>query len=218
VFFYVNILFSSCHQSSALILGANAEHHFNSNNRSSTHLNTKLWRVDPTGQFWDCEAAAIGRGAELAELWLLRHVFHSTNNSTGNDTRDDNTNIGELEERSTPDGDVEFLHDSTAVSKDNLKKYIEKLSATDALIFLKKCITETLSTSIPTTLQKPHRPMRTWGIMQGVVLSVSGAEEGRNTICPTVARFGKSYPYPRLGRRITFTIVPEYKLQLLSGS
>jgi 20S proteasome alpha/beta subunit len=35
-----------------------------------------LWRVDPTGQFWNCKAACIGRGAGLAETYLIDHLNH----------------------------------------------------------------------------------------------------------------------------------------------
>ena len=33
-----------------------------------------LWRVDPTGQFWKCDAAVIGRGAGAAEAHLMNLI------------------------------------------------------------------------------------------------------------------------------------------------
>jgi 20S proteasome alpha/beta subunit len=30
-----------------------------------------LWRIDPTGQFWKCDATVIGRGASAAEAHLM---------------------------------------------------------------------------------------------------------------------------------------------------
>lgn len=36
--------------------------------------NDNLWRVDPTGQFWKCRAACVGKGAQLAENYLVEHM------------------------------------------------------------------------------------------------------------------------------------------------
>jgi len=37
-------------------------------------LGHNIWRIDPTGQFWKCNAAAVGRGAGNAEATFLRQV------------------------------------------------------------------------------------------------------------------------------------------------
>jgi 20S proteasome alpha/beta subunit len=42
------------------------------------HNTCSLWRVDPTGQFWKCNAAAIGRGAHAAEAHLQELVSART--------------------------------------------------------------------------------------------------------------------------------------------
>lgn len=49
-------------QSYALLVGRDEQ-------RSSSSF--AMWRVDPTGQFWKCDAAAIGRRAGVAEAHLL---------------------------------------------------------------------------------------------------------------------------------------------------
>lgn len=36
-----------------------------------------LWRIDPTGQFWKCDASAIGKGSRQAEAYLLEMVADS---------------------------------------------------------------------------------------------------------------------------------------------
>lgn len=53
---------ASCLQSYALLVGRDEEN------------TCSLWRVDPTGQFWKCNAAAIGRGAHAAEAHLQELV------------------------------------------------------------------------------------------------------------------------------------------------
>lgn len=219
-FFKKNLL--SCYQSSAIIIGSTADHHWSSNNLSTTPFATKLWRVDPTGQFWDCEAAAIGRGAELAELWLMRHLFNITSDSRGNINKENGTtNIVDLPEKMGNDtsvsDDVILQDDSSAISNDHVKIYIDNLTATEALILLKKCITETLSTSSPAKLQKSHKSIRTWGELQGVVVhSTVVTEHGRSTSYPMKTLYGKSSSKRRRGQKITLTIFPENKLQLLS--
>lgn len=44
-----------------------------------------LWRIDPSGQFWKCNASCIGRGAAAAEEHLLKLI------STDNDNHIDLT-------------------------------------------------------------------------------------------------------------------------------
>ena len=61
--------------STALILGTDGSHCQGTATRQRTGHSCRIWRVDPTGQFWDCDAAAAGRGAGSAEAALLRMVF-----------------------------------------------------------------------------------------------------------------------------------------------
>lgn len=201
-----------------MIIGSIADNHWESkiHNHSTTPCTTKLWRVDPTGQFWDCEAAAIGRGAELAESWLMRHLLNSTSASLGNIIQENNTDIVHQPEKMSNDTPIKveevFQDDKSAISHDRVKIYIDNLTATEALILLRKCIIETLSTSIPASLQNPHKSMRTWGKLQGVLVhSTVIAEHEGHTKYPMKALYKR-----RKGRKITVTTLPENKLQLLS--
>ena len=47
--------------------------------------NRDLWRIDPTGQFWNCYAVAIGRSAETAEELLVQHIQSLKGNETWSD-------------------------------------------------------------------------------------------------------------------------------------
>lgn len=70
----IHSLIHSFLQSSAVVLG-----------------NRKLWRVDPTGQFWDCQATVLGQDADRAEEAFCRRLFEECERK-----KIDNNNICEL--------------------------------------------------------------------------------------------------------------------------
>lgn len=37
----------------------------------------QLWRIDPTGQFWNCHAAAMGRAADKAQEELYQQLLEA---------------------------------------------------------------------------------------------------------------------------------------------
>mmetsp|Transcript_15382 Transcript_15382/g.23835 ORF Transcript_15382/g.23835 Transcript_15382/m.23835 type:complete len:149 (+) Transcript_15382:96-542(+) len=55
--------------------------------QSARRLN--LWRVDPTGQFWSCDAAAVGKGSGDVEKSLMQKIvawkLSSLKGNEGND-------------------------------------------------------------------------------------------------------------------------------------
>jgi len=59
--------------SAAIIIGSN-EMYLHSSSKEPPVMNHNLWRIDPTGQFWKCSAAAVGKGAGNAEATFLRQV------------------------------------------------------------------------------------------------------------------------------------------------
>lgn len=50
----------------------------------SSNFPFSIWRVDTTGQFWECDAAAVGRAAGAAEAHLLRLISEKQNKKEGN--------------------------------------------------------------------------------------------------------------------------------------
>ncbi len=42
---------------------------------SSPASDYNIWRIDPTGQFWTCALATVGRGAGYVEHAMLEHVY-----------------------------------------------------------------------------------------------------------------------------------------------
>ena len=45
--------------------------------------NRELWRIDPTGQFYDCYAVVIGNGSEQAEIELYKQLRQRMGDGTG---------------------------------------------------------------------------------------------------------------------------------------
>ena len=42
----------------------------------------QLWRIDPTGQFWNCHAAAMGRAADKAQEELYQQLLEACGGSS----------------------------------------------------------------------------------------------------------------------------------------
>ena len=96
-----------------------------------------LWRVDPTGQFYQLQAAVVGRKAHVAEAELIRRL---------------SANIHDVENE---DEEVQVAQDPEL-----LQNCIMEMSQKDALKLAAECIRNTLSSkqkatpsSIPVTLK-----------------------------------------------------------------
>jgi len=87
----------------------------------------RIWRVDPSGQFWSCDAAAVGRGAGVAESFLLKEVAR--------------LKCGRNEENDDEEG--ELGTDSVVVaslSNQDVKRYLDSLSVKDGIEIARKCV------------------------------------------------------------------------------
>ena len=80
-----------------------------------------LWRVDPTGQFYQCQAAIVGRRAHVAEADLVRELAKRINGG-------DESELEKIE------------HDSN-----KLQRCLSGLSSEDALKLATDCIRNTLT-------------------------------------------------------------------------
>jgi 20S proteasome alpha/beta subunit len=67
--------------------------------------NGQIWRVDPTGQFWNCHAVAMGRSADRAQEELyqlaLKRQRVEADIDADNDNNDNNNNVAMLFEELT---------------------------------------------------------------------------------------------------------------------
>ena len=48
----------------------------------------KIWRIDPTGQFWDCQATVVGEDADRSEEELYRRLLEECERKQFNDVRE----------------------------------------------------------------------------------------------------------------------------------
>lgn len=50
--------------------------------------NRKIWRIDPTGQFWDCDATVIGEDSDRTEEDLYRRLLEECQKNQLDDVRE----------------------------------------------------------------------------------------------------------------------------------
>eukprot|EP00977_Amphora_coffeiformis_P001097 scaffold227_cov165-Amphora_coffeaeformis.AAC.10 len=85
-----------------------------------------VWRVDPTGQLYQCQAAVVGRRAHVAEAYLVQQLskrIHGGGNEKSDESKDDKT-----------------VDDAT-----QLQACLAGLSSEDALQLATDCIRNTLT-------------------------------------------------------------------------
>jgi len=86
-----------------------------------------IWRCDATGQFYNCHASAVGRGAGSAEAMLMSQVLEKGKGGSADKT--------ELEDL------------ISAISPRDVKEYLSTLSFDDAVLLACKCIVKALNLS-----------------------------------------------------------------------
>ena len=85
----------------------------------------EVWRVDPTGQFWKCQATIVGRGSVLAEAKLM----------------------AQLHEQSTADNTSTSTNDSTKgeATRVDIKDQLRALGRDEAVVLCKSAIVDTFA-------------------------------------------------------------------------
>ena len=88
----------------------------------------EVWRVDPTGQFWKCQATIVGRGSVLAEAKLM----------------------AQLHEQSTADNPTATSHSSndeasSALPGVDIKDQLRALGRDEAVVLCKSAIVDTFA-------------------------------------------------------------------------
>lgn len=91
----------------------------------------ELWRVEPTGQFFACQAAIVGRKAHVAEADLLMKLSNKIHGNQHNDKTD------QQQETETE----ELIKDPQL-----LQQYLASLSREDTLKMAVECIRNTFAT------------------------------------------------------------------------
>ena len=85
----------------------------------------EVWRVDPTGQFWKCQATVVGRGSVLAEAKMM----------------------AQLHEQSTADNTSTSTNDSTKgeATRVDIKDQLRALGRDEAVVLCKSAIVDTFA-------------------------------------------------------------------------
>ena len=95
----------------------------------------KIWRVDPSGQFWSCDAATVGRGAAVAEAYLMKEIARRMTSSTDMEGGRGGDDFDEEE----IDNDV--LEETMAsLSNNDAKKFLRTLSMDEAIALARDCV------------------------------------------------------------------------------
>ena len=93
-----------------------------------------IWRIDPTGQFWSCDAAAVGKGAGVAESFLLKEIARRMKSPA-------NVEDTEVDEEEEEDFDDDGIDDGMAsLTNQDVKKFLLSLSVDEAIALAQKCV------------------------------------------------------------------------------
>ena len=89
-----------------------------------------IWRVDPTGQFWKCEASAAGYGTMEVEAELLSRA-RAWKKSTMNE--DKSSTVSKATSTRTVNGkevdeDEEMMNDDVIISNEDMRMYLTSLT------------------------------------------------------------------------------------------
>mmetsp|Transcript_23780 Transcript_23780/g.28057 ORF Transcript_23780/g.28057 Transcript_23780/m.28057 type:complete len:453 (+) Transcript_23780:41-1399(+) len=120
--------------SAAMIIGGNEMP-----KAAQSALGHNIWRIDPTGQFWKCNAAAVGRGAGNAEATFLRQVEKWK--------RGKKLGLEQADHESTEDqtGDLDSLVNN--LTNNDVKGYFQTLSFDEAMVLACRCCASALKMS-----------------------------------------------------------------------
>lgn len=117
--------------SSLLAMGVQQQSHpFDDEERNNGDI-LCIWRVDPTGQFWKCDASAVGRGTVEVEAELLSHVRRWKNKNEAIPL----TNDGKIDNDSELD-DQEYVR----ITNNDVRSYLSSLTENEAVRVASDCL------------------------------------------------------------------------------
>ena len=107
-----------------------------------------LWRVDPTGQFWKCDASAVGRGTVEVEEELLNRVrqWKKKNNKKKNEHDDTFSSVAVVQSTTTSsftdndnDDDDDELN-QVRITNNDVRSYLSSLTEDEAVKIASDCL------------------------------------------------------------------------------
>lgn len=137
-----------------------------------------LWRVDPTGQFWKCDASAVGRGTVEVEEELLNRVRQwkkKNNNKKKNEHDDTSSSVAVVQSTITSsltdndnNGDDEL--NQVRITNNDVRSYLSSLTEDEAVKIASDCLVNGIMNCKGTPT---HNEKRTGGGGNGSALSSS---------------------------------------------
>lgn len=121
-------------KSSALVIGINESMSKKSDGRPSCNI----WRIDPTGQFWNCQAAAVGRGAGIIEGEMMKLVYKWKCEKTLNGQEENQMKKNDYSDCDNDDIDMDKVIES--ISNYDVQQCLRSLSFDDVVKFACDCI------------------------------------------------------------------------------
>jgi len=120
-----------------------------------------IWRVDPTGQFWKCEASAAGYGTMEVEAELLSRARAWKKSITMNEDDESSTESKTTSKRTVNgkevDEDEEMMNDDVIISNEDIHMYLTSLTEDEAVKVASDCLVDGLlncNRSAAATVQK----------------------------------------------------------------
>lgn len=125
---YIQFLSPFCIQCSALMVG----------------MEEGIWQVDPTGQFWNCHAAVVGRGSNKVRSYLLRQIAEklTLQGETAKPSNDEEMKTATKAEKEDP---------AASVSSRDVQSYLSTLSVPEAVALAYQCCMVTAPRPEPST-------------------------------------------------------------------
>lgn len=145
---------SRMYASTAILVGPDV--FLGSGSGNNVGIRQSIWRCDPTGQFFSCHMAAVGRGAGTAEAIVMSSIAKAK----------EGVEKGISEEMHS----MELEDLASKISSKDVDKYLSMLSFDDAVLLASKCISRALN--LPST-KKAEGIFHQLGI-QGILIRSKG--------------------------------------------
>jgi len=122
----------------------------NSNCRGEEDDTLCIWRVDPTGQFWKCDASAVGRGTVEVEAELLSRVRRWKKNEANmkkqrimaeEDGSSSTSSVAEEPTVSSADDDDDEMK-QVMITNNDVRSYLSSLTEDEAVSVASDCLVD----------------------------------------------------------------------------
>ncbi len=154
-------------KSSALVIGINESISKKGDGRPICNI----WRIDPTGQFWNSQAAAVGRGAGIVEGEMMKLVYKWKREKKLNGQEENQMKKNDYSDCYNDEIDMDKVIES--ISNYDVQQYLRSLSFDNVVKFACDCIRKVHDESNITTKND------TIIGVQGILITNNGEKHSR---------------------------------------